>query len=64
MIQRLGCSSISFQKNDISPREAYDSKIAQNVQMTQTQNNNADAMIQASNQNPVQNAGQKLDVVA
>lgn len=64
MIQRLGYSSISFQKDDISPREAYSSKMAQNIQMAQDQNKNIDAMIQMNGQVPVQNAGQKLDVIA
>lgn len=64
MIQRLGFSSISFQKNDLSPREAYDFKIAQNVQMTQNQNTSVDILNHAANQHPAQNVGQKLDVVA
>lgn len=65
MIQRLGYSSLSFQKS-LSPRETYDYKIAQNTQVVQSQNEEIANMaeLQANGQLPVENAGRKLDVVA
>ncbi len=67
MISRLSHASLSFKANEpaISPREAYDSKLAQNSQIAQNQNRIIQNLpATKNNQVPMQGSGQKLDVIA
>lgn len=68
MISRLSQTSLSFKANESkSPRDVYDSKMAQNSQIAQNQNHIVQNLPTAKNNNnqvPMQGSGQKLDVIA
>ncbi len=66
MISRLSQTSLSFKANESkNPRDAYDSKLAQNSQIAQNQNHIVQNLPTAkNNQVPMQGSGQKLDVIA